>query len=116
MERRRVVITGVGSVNPLAHSMAESWPLLKAGTSGIARISRFDPAELGLETHIAGEVKDFDPANFMDARTARRLDRFGQFAVAAAGEAVRQSGLVVDDHNRDRIGVLPPDACRQRAC
>ena len=106
MERRRVVITGVGSVNPLAHSMAESWPLLKAGTSGIARIRRFDPADLGLETHIAGEVKDFDPSDFMDARTARRMDRFGQFAVAAAAEAMRQSGLVVDDHNRDRIGVI----------
>jgi 3-oxoacyl-[acyl-carrier-protein] synthase II len=86
--------------------MAESWPLLKAGTSGIARIRRFDPADLGLETHIAGEVKDFDPSDFMDARTARRMDRFGQFAVAAAAEAMRQSGLVVDDHNRDRIGVI----------
>ena len=106
MERRRVVITGVGSVNPLAHSMAESWPGLKAGASGIARISRFDPVELGLETHIAGEVRGFDPTDHMDARTARRMDRFGQFAVAAAGEAMRQSGLVVDDHNRDRIGVI----------
>jgi len=106
VERRRVVITGVGSVNPLAHSMAESWPRLKAGASGIARISRFDPVELGLETHIAGEVKGFDPSDHMDARTARRMDRFGQFAVAAAGEAMRQSGLVVDDHNRDRIGVI----------
>jgi 3-oxoacyl-[acyl-carrier-protein] synthase II len=106
VERRRVVITGLGSVNPLAHSMAEAWTRLKAGESGVTRISRFDPAELGLETHIAGEVKDFDPTDYMDARAARRMDRFGHFAVAAGAEALRESGLVVDDGNRDRIGVL----------
>jgi 3-oxoacyl-[acyl-carrier-protein] synthase II len=106
VERRRVVITGLGSVNPLAHSMAETWTRLKAGESGVTRISRFDPAELGLETHVAGEVKDFDPTDYMDARAARRMDRFGHFAVAAGAEALRESGLVVDDGNRDRIGVL----------
>jgi 3-oxoacyl-[acyl-carrier-protein] synthase II len=106
VERRRVVITGMGSVSPLGHSMAEAWTRLKAGVSGVTRISRFDPAELGLETHVAGEVKDFDPTDYMDARAARRMDRFGHFAVAAAAEALRESGLVVDDGNRDRIGVL----------
>ena len=106
MEKRRVVITGVGSVNPLAHTMRETWPRLKAGESGVDRISRFDPVELGLETHIAGEVKGFDPTDRMDARAARRMDRFGHLGVAAAGEAIAASGLVVDDHNRDRIGVL----------
>jgi 3-oxoacyl-[acyl-carrier-protein] synthase II len=96
----------MGSVNPLAHSMAGTWTRLKAGESGVGRITRFDPVELGLKTHIAGEVRDFDPADHMDARAARRMDRFGQFAVASASEAIRTSGLVVDDHNRDRIGVL----------
>ncbi len=106
MERRRVVITGMGSVNPLAHSMAETWPRLVAGESGVDVIRRFDPVELGLETHIAGEVKDFDPADHMDARAARRMDRFCQLAVAAALEAVRNARLEVHDHNRDQIAVL----------
>ena len=106
MDKRRVVITGVGSVNPLAHTMRETWPRLKAGESGVDRITRFDPVELGLETHIAGEVKGFDPTDRMDARAARRMDRFGHLGVAAAGRPSPPSGLVVDDHNRDRIGVL----------
>ncbi len=106
MERRRVVITGMGSVNPLAHSMAETWPRLVAGESGVDVIRRFDPVELGLETHIAGEVKNFDPADHMDARAARRMDRFCQLAVAAALEAVRNARLEVHDHNRDQIAVL----------
>jgi 3-oxoacyl-[acyl-carrier-protein] synthase II len=101
-----VVITGLGSINPLAHSMPATWPRLVAGESGIDRISRFDPVELGLKTHIAGEVKGFDPVNFMDARAARRMDRFGQFAVAAASEALAASGLPVNEHTRDRIGVI----------
>ncbi len=106
MERRRVVITGMGSINPLAHSMAATWPRLVAGESGIARITHFDPVELGLKTHVAGEVKGFDPANHMDARTARRMDRFCQLAVGAANEAIAESGLTINEGNRDRIGVL----------
>ena len=106
MERRRVVITGIGSINPLAHTMAETWSRLKAGASGVTRISRFDPAEFGLETHIAGEVKGFAAADYMDVGAARRTDRFTHLAVAAAAEALRESGLVVDAGNRDRIGVL----------
>jgi 3-oxoacyl-[acyl-carrier-protein] synthase II len=106
VERRRVVITGLGSVNPLANSMAATWPRLVAGESGIARISRFDPDELGLKTHIAGEVKHFDPTDHMDARAARRMDRFCQLAVAAAGEALRESDLPVNEQTRDRIGVI----------
>jgi 3-oxoacyl-[acyl-carrier-protein] synthase II len=104
--RRRVVITGMGSVNPLAHSMEETWPKLVAGESGIAHITRFDSIELGLPVHIAGEVKGFEPSNFMDAREARRMDLFCQMAVAATFEAVRHAHLEVNGHNRDRIGVL----------
>jgi len=103
--RRRAVITGMGSVNPLANSMAETWPKLVAGESGIGRIARFDPVELGLTTHIAGEVKGFDAAHHMDARAARRMDRFCQLGVAATFEAVRNAGLAIDDRNRDMIAV-----------
>jgi 3-oxoacyl-[acyl-carrier-protein] synthase II len=105
-ERRRVVITGMGSVNPLAHKFEETWPKLLAGQSGIARIQKFDPVELGMSVHIAGEVRRFDPGDFMDAREARRMDLFCQFAVAATREALAQSRLRIDEHNRDRIGVL----------
>lgn len=106
VERRRVVITGLGTVNPLAHSWPETWPKLLAGESGIARIAKFDPVELGLSVHIAGEVKNFDPANFMDAREARRMDMFCQMAIAATREALAHAKLTIDESNRDRIGVL----------
>jgi 3-oxoacyl-[acyl-carrier-protein] synthase II len=86
--------------------MSEAWTRLTAGVSGVARVSRFNPAAFGLETHIAGEVKGFDPADHMDARDAGRMDRFSHFAVAAAAEALRESGLVIDAGNRDRIGVV----------
>jgi 3-oxoacyl-[acyl-carrier-protein] synthase II len=105
-ERRRVVITGVGSVNPLAHSWPETWPKLLAGESGIARIAKFDPVELGLNVHIAGEVKGFDPGAFMDAREARRMDFFCQMAIAATREALAHANLTIDESNRDRIGVI----------
>lgn len=105
-ERRRVVITGMGSVNPLAHSLEATWPRLIAGESGIARITRFDSVELGLAVHIAGEVKDFDPAQFIDAREARRMDLFCQMAVAAGKEAIQNARLEINDQNRDKIAVL----------
>jgi 3-oxoacyl-[acyl-carrier-protein] synthase II len=105
-DRRRVVITGMGSVNPLAHSMGETWRKLVAGQSGIGPITQFDPDELGIVPRIAGEVKDFDPGDFMDAKAARRMDRFCQLAVAATQEALQQSRLQITDHNRDDIGVI----------
>jgi 3-oxoacyl-[acyl-carrier-protein] synthase II len=105
-ERRRVVITGVGSVNPLALSWPETWPKLLAGVSGIARLAKFDPVELGLSVHIAGEVKGFEPGNFMDAREARRMDFFCQMAIAATREALGHARLTIDEGNRDRIGVI----------
>ncbi|HEU5315945.1 MAG TPA: beta-ketoacyl-ACP synthase II [Chloroflexota bacterium] len=105
-DRRRVVITGVGSVNPLALSWPETWPKLLAGESGIDRIAKFDPVELGLTVHIAGEVRGFDPGNFMDAREARRMDFFCQMAIAATREAIADARLTIDERNRDRIGVI----------
>jgi len=86
--------------------MEESWPRLVAGESGIARISAFDPQEAGLTVHIAGEVKGFDPTNYMDARAARRMDRFCQLGIAATVQALRDSGLKITDANRDEIAVF----------
>ncbi|MGN8968631.1 beta-ketoacyl-ACP synthase II [Intestinimonas sp. HCP28S3_D6] len=91
MERRRVVITGLGAVTPVGLTAAESWAAVKAGTCGIAPITLYDASNM--KAKLAGEVKGFDPANYMEKREARKVDRFAQFAMAAAQEAVEQSGL-----------------------
>lgn len=103
-ERRRVVITGLGTVNPLALNMAETWERLLRGESGIGPITLFDPK--GLETRIAGEVKGFDPLRFMDPKTARRMDRFSQLGVAAGIEAFKDSGIILEEEDRERFAVM----------
>ncbi len=100
----RVVVTGVGMVSPVGLTRDETWKNLLAGKSGIDTISAFDPD--GLETTIAGEVTDFDPTTYVDRKQARRMDRFVQFAAAAALEAVEQSGLEVDAGNQERVSVI----------
>ena len=101
MTARRVVVTGMGAVTPLGKDLAAFWDSLTHGRSGIARITRLDPE--GYESQIAGEVKDFDPREHMDHKDVRRTDRFTQFAIAAAKEAVADAKLdLVTD--RDRIG------------
>jgi 3-oxoacyl-[acyl-carrier-protein] synthase II len=100
----RIVITGMGTVNPLGLSVKESWENAIAGRSGVAPITLFDPSPL--QVRIAAEVKGFKPENFMDAKEARRRDRFEQFAVAAARQALEHSGLEVTDKNSGRIGVI----------
>jgi 3-oxoacyl-[acyl-carrier-protein] synthase II len=104
MSRRRVVITGLGAVTPVGLSAEESWQAVLAGRSGVGRLTHFDPAVLPVK--IAAEVKGFDPLALMERKEARKMDRFAQFAVAAAQEAVDHSGLEVTDGNRDRIGVM----------
>ncbi|MDI6873423.1 beta-ketoacyl-ACP synthase II [Candidatus Solincola sp.] len=89
--RRRVVITGMGPVTSLGMCLSSFWNALKEGRSGISTITSFDPR--GLPSRIAGEVSDFDPQAFMDGKTAQRLDRFCQFAVAAARLALDDAGL-----------------------
>ena len=91
MEKRRVVITGLGAVTPVGLTAAESWEAVKAGKCGIAPITLYDASNM--KAKLAGEVKGFDPANYMEKREARKVDRFAQFALAAAQEAVEQSGL-----------------------
>ena len=102
--RKRVVVTGYGCVSPLGNNFEDSWKALISGTSGAATIIQFDPTEN--KTQFACEVKNFDPAATLGARESRRMDRFCQFAVASADEALRHSGLQVSEENRDRIGVL----------
>lgn len=104
--RERIVITGMGTVNPLGLSVKESWANAAAGMSGVAPIALFDSREAKLQVHIAAEVKNFKPEQFMDAREARRRDRFEQLAIAAAREALQQSGLEITDSNAGRIGVI----------
>ncbi|MGH2354726.1 MAG: beta-ketoacyl-ACP synthase II [Chloroflexota bacterium] len=103
---RRAVITGIGSVNPLGLSMEETWPRLVAGESGVGPITHFDAAAARVETRIAGEVKGFEPGRFMDAKAARRMDRFSQLSVAAVGMALRQASFTIHDGNRDDVAVF----------
>jgi 3-oxoacyl-[acyl-carrier-protein] synthase II len=99
-----VVITGLGIVSPVGNDLESTWSAIVAGTSGVGPITRFDTADL--KTQFAAEVKDFDAVALFGAREARRMDRFTHYAMAAAGQAIEDSGLNVTDNNRERIGAL----------
>jgi 3-oxoacyl-[acyl-carrier-protein] synthase II len=102
---RRVVITGLGAVTPLGHQVEAFWQNLLAGRCGIARISRFDPSQF--DSQVAAEVKDFDPGPALPSpKEIRRTDRFSQFGVYAAWQALRDSGLDLERADRDEIGVF----------
>jgi 3-oxoacyl-[acyl-carrier-protein] synthase II len=103
-ERRRVVITGLGTVNPLGTCTTAFWDGLCAGRSGIGPITRFDAGPFPVR--FGGEVKGFDPSGLLDARAMRRMDRFTQFAVFSAAEAVRDSGLDLASGDPFRRGVV----------
>ncbi len=105
---RRVVVTGTGTVNPLGLDVGSSWDALTSGVSGAGPVTLFDPSDLLVQ--VACEVKGFDPEQFMDAREARRRDRFEQLASAAAQEALEQSGLAVAEQNALRVGVIVSSA------
>lgn len=104
MARRRVVITGMGTFNPLGNDVRSTWQQVINGQSGIAPITSFDTAEY--KTRFAGEVKAFDADAHFGRKEARRLSRVSQFALAAAEQAISDSGLIVNDANRDQIGVI----------
>lgn len=104
MNRRRVAITGIGLVSPLGTGTQATWDGLMAGTSGIGPITRFDAGDY--TSRIAGEVRDFEPEAFLDRKEIRKTDRFIQFALAASDLAVGDAGLVVDDTNATRTGVI----------
>ena len=100
--KKRVVITGLGAISPVGNTAVEFWQALLAGKSGIGMITRFDASEY--DAKIAGEVKGFDPTAFIDKKEARRMDRFTQFAIAAAKMALDDSGLDLDKEDKARIG------------
>ncbi len=104
MAAKRVVITGLGTVNPVGNSVEESWRALTGGQPGVTQITQFDASDL--KTRIAGEVKDFDPLALFGAREARRMDRFTHFALAACQEAIADSGLAVSEGDPSRMGVV----------
>jgi len=100
---RRVVVTGLGLITPLGIGVEASWQGLLAGRSGIRRITAFDAS--GFPTQIAGEVDGFVPEDFIDGKDVKKMDRFIQFAVAAAGMAVEDAGLSIGEANAERVGV-----------
>ncbi len=104
----RIVITGMGTVNPVGLTVAETWRNITEGVSGVGPMTLFDHSNL--QVHFACEVKGFDPANYMDGREARRRDRFEQLACAAANDALRDSGLEVTEQNAGRIGIIVSSA------
>jgi len=104
----KIVITGMGTVNPLGLNVAETWQNVVNGVSGVGKITLFDTT--GWNVDIACELKGFDPTKYMDAKEARRRDRYEQMGVAAAREAITQSGLEINDANRARIGVIVSSA------
>jgi len=102
--RVRVVVTGMGAITPLGLNVKDTWQALVEGRSGIGRITQFDPSPY--PTQIAGEVKGFDPGEYMDAKEARRTARFSQFAVAAAKMALEDAGFTVDEGKAEDVGVV----------
>ena len=102
--RKRVVVTGLGCVSPVGNNVKDSWEALLAGRSGAAPIQAFDASHH--KTKFAAEVKGFDPVALFGTREARKMDRFTQLATAATLEALEQSGLKIDESNRDRVGIL----------
>lgn len=100
----RVVVTGLGAITSLGHDVESFWQALVAGQSGVRRVSLFDPSEFS--SQIGAEVRDWDPARFMDPKEARRNDRYTHFGFAAARQAVADSGLDFTREDGDRVGVI----------
>lgn len=104
IEKHRVVVTGLGAVTPLGDNVPTFWQNLLAGKSGVARITAFDPSDLSVQ--IAAEVKGFDPLQRLDAKLAKRADRFTQFALYATAEALQDAGLDFSQEDKNRVGVI----------
>ncbi len=104
MNLRRVVVTGLGAVTPLGNTVEELWNSLLNGVSGAAEITRFDTSKH--KTHFACEVKNFDPTNYFDRKEVRKLDPYVVFSMASAEEAINDSGLLLSDVDKDRVGVI----------
>jgi len=100
---RRVVVTGLGAVTPIGNDVAQYWEGLRGGLNGVAAITLFDASRHACR--FAAEVKNFDPTGWLEPKEAKRWDRFCQFGVVAAKQAVQDAGLTIDDTNRNRVGV-----------
>ena len=104
MNLKKVVVTGIGTLTPIGNTVPQFWDALLRGVSGADVITLFDAEPF--KCHIAAEVKGFDPNNFFDRKEVRKLDRYTQFGMVAADEAITDSGLLADTVNKDRIGVI----------
>ncbi len=104
MELKRVVVTGIGTLNPLGNNLNEYWTNLLDGVSGADNVTLFDASKF--KTRFACEVKGFDPTNFMDRKEARKLDRFAQLAIVASDQAVSDAGISKENVDVDRVGVI----------
>lgn len=104
MKNRRVVITGIGTINPLGHNIEEYFAALEAGVSGVELIKSFDASHL--KTKFAAEIKNYNPEEWFDRKEVRKLDAFSQYALIAADEAIKDAGLEEANINKDRVGVV----------
>lgn len=104
MELKRVVITGLGTINPIGNNISEFWDSLKNGVSGAAPITRFDASNF--KTQFACEVKGYNPTDYFDRKEVRKLDRFSQFGIIAANEAIKDCGIDLGNSNLKRFGVI----------
>ncbi len=102
--RKRVVVTGVGAITPIGNTPVEYWEGLVSGRNGIGKITLFDASRH--DCCIAGEVKNYDPHDYMERKEAKRMDRFAQFGVSAAKQAIADAKLVINDLNAEQIGVM----------
>lgn len=104
MTKRRVVVTGIGTINPIGHNVKETWKSIEEGKCGIAPISLFDTK--GMKVTLAGEVKDFDVTKYIDKKEAKKMDRFIQMGMIASHEAMLDSGLDINNIDSHRFGVI----------
>ena len=104
MKQNRVVVTGLGVVTPIGMGIEDFWKGLKEGRNGISKITRFDTK--GFRSDMAGEIHDFNPEDWVDEKSLRHMDRFTQFAIAAATMALEDAGLTSFPHDPTRIGVI----------
>jgi 3-oxoacyl-[acyl-carrier-protein] synthase II len=102
--KKRVVVTGLGAITPIGNTLEDYWQGLLKGVNGIGAITRFDASNQACR--FGGEVKDFDPLQYLDRKEAKRMDRFSQFAVCASQQALADAKLIINDLNADEIGVL----------
>ncbi|MBD2120523.1 beta-ketoacyl-ACP synthase II [Trichocoleus sp. FACHB-262] len=103
-DRKRVVVTGLGAVTPIGNTLSEYWEGLVSGRNGIGPITLFDASRH--DCRIAGEVKAFDPFQYLERKDAKRMDRFAQFAVAASKQAIADAQFVINDLNAEQVGVI----------